>query len=108
MIFSQTKIIVHPDFSEIAPKNTLTAFQKAIESGAEYFELDAHKTKDKAIIVIHSASVNRTSSNGMNSKISEMNYTGITTVTEGYTSKFKINSKRKDNNLKRGSRIGQA
>ncbi|NQX82774.1 MAG: hypothetical protein HRT66_12405 [Flavobacteriaceae bacterium] len=60
-INSQTKIIAHRGFSSIAPENTLTAFSKAIDSGADYFELDVHKTKNDSIVVIHDSSVDKTS-----------------------------------------------
>ncbi len=86
--FSQTKIIAHRGFSNIAPENTLIAFQKAIESGADYFELDVHKTKDNVIVVIHDSSIDRTSSNDMKGKISEMNYSDLTEIRVGYPSKF--------------------
>jgi len=44
------------DFDE----NTIGAFTKAIEYGAEYIEFDIHRTKDGQLIVIHDKSLNRT------------------------------------------------
>ena len=88
LMVGQTKIIAHRGFSGIAPENTLAAFQKAIEGGFEYFELDIHKTKDDSIVVIHDASVDRTSSNGMKGKVSEMTYAELNQVRVGYSSKF--------------------
>ena len=85
---AQTKIIAHRGFSDIAPENTLIAFQKAIECKADYFELDVHKTKDDSIVVIHDRSVDRTSSNDMKGEIAEMNYSDLTTVRVGYRMKF--------------------
>lgn len=85
---AQTKIIAHRGFSNIAPENTLIAFQKAIESKADYFELDVHKTKDDSIVVIHDSSVDRTSSNDMKGEISELNYSDLNTVKVGYSTKF--------------------
>lgn len=85
---AQTKIIAHRGFSGIAPENTLIAFQKAIESKADYLELDVHKTKDDSLVVIHDASVDKTSSNNAKGKISEMNYSETTTVKVGYSEKF--------------------
>jgi len=86
--FSQTKIIAHRGFSGTAPENTLTAFRKAIESGADYFELDVHKTKDDSIVVIHDASVNRTSSNNIKGRITKMEYSELASVKVGYPGKF--------------------
>ncbi len=84
----QTKIIAHRGFSGVAPENTLIAFQKAIECGADYIELDVLKTKDDSIMVIHDASVDRTSSNKMKGKVSEMTYKDLSGVYVGYPTKF--------------------
>lgn len=46
-------IIAHRGASKDAPENTLAAFQKAIELGADMIELDARKTKDNIMVVIH-------------------------------------------------------
>jgi glycerophosphoryl diester phosphodiesterase len=88
MMNAQTKIIAHRGFSGIAPENTLIAFQKAIECGADYFELDIHKTKDDSIVVIHDASVDRTSSNNMKGNVAEMTYSELTAVRAGYSQEF--------------------
>lgn len=85
---AQTKIIAHRGFSEIAPENTLIAFQKAIDCKADYFELDVHKTKDDSVVVIHDSSVDRTSSNGSKGSIAEMTYMDLSTVKVGNSKKF--------------------
>ncbi len=85
---AQTKIIAHRGFSSIAPENTLIAFQKAIDSKADYFELDVHKTKNDSIVVIHDSSVDKTSSNDNKGKIAEMNYSDLASVKVGYSKKF--------------------
>jgi glycerophosphoryl diester phosphodiesterase len=85
---SQTKIIAHRGFSSAAPENTLTAFQKAIEIGAPYFELDVYRTKDDSIIVIHDATLKRTTSNNARGTIAEMNYANFKDVRVGYRKKF--------------------
>lgn len=87
-IHAQTKIIAHRGFSSIAPENTLVAFQKAIESGAEYFELDIHRSKDNALMVIHDATVDRTSSNSKKGTIAQMSLAEIEKVQVGYLEKF--------------------
>jgi glycerophosphoryl diester phosphodiesterase len=85
---AQTKIIAHRGVSNIAPENTLIAFQKAIEFKADYFELDVHKTKDDSIVVIHDSSVDRTSSNDKKGEISELNYSDLEAFKVGYSKKF--------------------
>ncbi len=48
-------IIGHRGASNIAPENTLKAFQKAIELGADYIEFDIHQSKDGEIVIMHDA-----------------------------------------------------
>ena len=43
-----------------APQNTLAAFRKAIEFGADGVELDVHLSKDGVVVVIHDFYVDRT------------------------------------------------
>ena len=88
MACAQTKIIAHRGFSGIAPENTLSAFQKAIECGAEYLELDVHQSKDGSIVVIHDASVDRTGSNGKKGAVAEMTDMELAAVKVGYADKF--------------------
>ena len=85
---SKTKIIAHRGFSSQYPENTMLAFQKAIGIGADFIELDLHKTKDDVIVVIHDDSVNRTSSNERKGEISEMTYDQLSDINVGYTTKF--------------------
>lgn len=56
----KTAIIAHRGASSVAPENTLAAFQKAIDIGADYFELDVRASKDDSLMVIHDGSVDRT------------------------------------------------
>ena len=63
-VSQQTKpvngVTAHRGFSTICPDNTLIAFQAAIEAGADWVELDIHKTKDGKIVVNHDATTGRT------------------------------------------------
>ena len=52
--------IAHRGASGAAPENTLAAFKKAIEIGVDAVELDLHGTRDGEIVVIHDASLDRT------------------------------------------------
>lgn len=54
------KIIAHRGASAHAPENTLSAFELALEQGADGIELDVMLSKDREIVVIHDASVDRT------------------------------------------------
>jgi glycerophosphoryl diester phosphodiesterase len=50
----------HRGASARAPENTLEAFRLAVEAGAGGLELDVHMTRDKEIVIIHDATVDRT------------------------------------------------
>lgn len=51
----------HRGASGYAPENTLAAFQKAVDLGADGVELDIQLTKDDQIVVIHDEKIDRTS-----------------------------------------------
>ncbi len=52
--------IAHRGASAQYPENTLLAFQKAIEQGVDYIEMDLHLTKDREIVIIHDETLERT------------------------------------------------
>src|SRR5829696_4803108 len=54
--------LAHRGASALAPENTIEAFRLAVEAGAGGFELDVHMTRDGHIVVIHDATVDRTTS----------------------------------------------
>jgi len=53
--------IAHRGFSAKYPENTIPAFAKAIEAGADMIELDLHLSGDDELVVIHDDTINRTS-----------------------------------------------
>ena len=55
-----TKNFAHRGFSGKYPENTLLAFQKAIEAGADGAELDVQLTKDGEVVIIHDETIDRT------------------------------------------------
>ena len=64
ILFNEEKkimlIIAHRGASSEAPENTLIAFSKAVEIGADYIEFDIRLTKDKEIIIMHDENTKRT------------------------------------------------
>lgn len=52
--------IAHRGASAHAPENTLAAFARAIELGAQWLELDIHACAGGELVVIHDATVDRT------------------------------------------------
>lgn len=85
---AQPKIIAHRGYSAIAPENTLAAFQKAIDLGVEYLELDVHQSADGEIVVIHDKSVDRTASNNYSGKVDNLKLIDLQKIAVGYPDKF--------------------
>ena len=53
-------IVGHRGAMGYAPENTLASFEEAIRRGADCIEMDVQLTKDNEVVVIHDASVDRT------------------------------------------------
>src|SRR5437764_3413880 len=53
-------IIAHRGASGLAPEHTIAAYDKAVELGADYLELDVQRSKDGVLVVIHDAELDRT------------------------------------------------
>jgi glycerophosphoryl diester phosphodiesterase len=54
------RLIAHRGASGTRPENTLAAFRAAVDSGAEMIELDLHLSADGVPVVIHDATLERT------------------------------------------------
>lgn len=52
--------IAHRGFSGNYPENTMLAFKKAVEAGADGIEFDVHFSKDGEIVIIHDERIDRT------------------------------------------------
>lgn len=50
----------HRGFSGKYPENTMLAFQKAVEVGADGIELDVHLSKDGELVIMHDEAIDRT------------------------------------------------
>ena len=62
-------------------ENTMTAFKKAVEAGADMVETDVRLTKDNVLILMHDAKVDRTTNGrGM---VSDMLYDDIAKLNAG-------------------------
>jgi glycerophosphoryl diester phosphodiesterase len=46
-------VVAHRGYARLAPENTLSAFRKAIEVGADFAELDVQETADGVVVVLH-------------------------------------------------------
>ena len=57
---SRPLVIAHQGGDGIWPGDTLYAFEKAVETGADVLEMDAHLTRDGHIVLMHDEEVDRT------------------------------------------------
>ncbi|HEX7349785.1 glycerophosphodiester phosphodiesterase [Brachybacterium sp.] len=57
---SRPAIVGHRGASAHAPENTLGAFRRAIEDGAQLLECDVHLSADGEVVVMHDETIDRT------------------------------------------------
>ncbi len=55
----QPALMAHRGNSALAPENTLAAFARALETKAEWIELDVHLSADGEVVVMHDGTVDR-------------------------------------------------
>ncbi len=55
-----TLVVAHRGASAVAPENTMEAFRRAVEAGADAIELDVHLTADGELAVMHDPTLDRT------------------------------------------------
>ncbi|WP_172292149.1 glycerophosphodiester phosphodiesterase family protein [Pseudoruegeria sp. HB172150] len=55
------EVVCHRGINHIAPENTMAAARLTYDMGCDWLELDVRQTRDGEIVVIHDASVDRTS-----------------------------------------------
>lgn len=53
-------VMAHRGNRSFCPENTLAAFQRAIQEGADILETDLHLTADGVLVCIHDATIDRT------------------------------------------------
>lgn len=58
------RLFAHRGASGERPENTLAAFERAVELGCEYIELDVHAAQDGHVVVFHDDTLERTT-NGL-------------------------------------------
>ena len=58
------QVIAHRGASSERPENTLSAFLRALELGADAVELDVHATRDGVVVVHHDANVRMPAADG--------------------------------------------
>src|SRR6476659_10279336 len=56
----RTLNIAHQGGEDEAPSNTMYAYERAMRLGADMLEVDVHTTSDNKLVVMHDATVDRT------------------------------------------------
>ncbi len=74
-------LCAHRGAMETHPENTISAFRAAVRAGAQMIEFDVWLTKDNEMVVLHDATVNRTT-NGRG-KVSDFTLTEIKRLDAG-------------------------
>ena len=75
-------VIAHQGGEWLRPSNTLAAFDNAMELGVDVLEMDIHQTQDGVIILMHDATVDRTTDGS--GAIKEMSFDEIRALDAGY------------------------
>jgi len=74
--------IAHRGGRRIRPEHTLLAYDQALEDGTDVLELDVHETIDGMLVVMHDATVNRTTD--CTGAIKEMAFADLRNCDAGY------------------------
>ena len=79
-------IIAHRGDSAHVPENTLASFAAALEVGADLVEFDVQLTKDAQVVVIHDATVDRTTTG--KGRLRDLTLAQVRAFSAGYASRF--------------------
>jgi glycerophosphoryl diester phosphodiesterase len=66
------QVTAHRGHSLAAPENTLSAVRKAIDSGADYAEVDVQQTADGVVVVLHDSDLKRVA--GVPRRVAELTH----------------------------------
>jgi glycerophosphoryl diester phosphodiesterase len=66
------QVTAHRGHARAAPENTLSAMRKAIESGADYVEMDVQLTGDGKVVLLHDRDLKRVA--GVSRRLDELSY----------------------------------
>ncbi|WP_425613701.1 glycerophosphodiester phosphodiesterase family protein [Anatilimnocola sp. NA78] len=69
------QITAHRGHARAAPENTLAAIRKAIESGADYAEIDVQLTADHQVILLHDRDLKRVA--GDSRRLADLNFSEL-------------------------------
>jgi glycerophosphoryl diester phosphodiesterase len=79
-------VIAHRGDSAHRPENTLASFASALELGVDLVEMDVQLTRDGAVVVIHDASVDRTTDGS--GRVGQLTLAELRRLSAGYPLRF--------------------
>ena len=79
---SKFAVFAHRGGGGLFPENTLLAFEDSAKLGVDFLELDVHATSDGTLVVMHDASVERTTDG--RGKVSEISLADLKKLDAGY------------------------
>src|SRR5262245_10470521 len=75
------QVTAHRGHARAAPENTLSAMRKAIDSGADYVEMDVQQTADGVIVLLHDRDLKRVA--GVSQRLGDLSYDKVRTLDVG-------------------------
>ncbi|MGM0436270.1 MAG: glycerophosphodiester phosphodiesterase family protein [Bacillota bacterium] len=81
--FTYPEIVAHRGASEDAPENTLSAVELALEQEADAIEIDVRMTDDGTVILMHDATLGRTTNDSQNRYVRDVTYDEIRQLDAG-------------------------
>lgn len=85
-------VVAHRGVHDSIPENTLAAYQKAIDFGCDFVEIDVRTTLDSQLVSIHDATIDRYSNQGQKGRVSDMTVEQLRSIDIG----SRVNSKWRD------------
>lgn len=76
-------ILAHRGYRAKFPENTLLAFRKGFEAGADGLECDVQKTADGRYVIIHDGTIDRTAADGSRGTVGMMTLASLKTADLG-------------------------
>ncbi len=83
---ARPRVFAHRGLAIDAPENTLLAFQRAVDAGAEYVETDVHASSDGESVIAHDPDLSRVA--GRPAKVQELTLAQLRAVDLGHGQGF--------------------
>jgi glycerophosphoryl diester phosphodiesterase len=80
-VHPMVQVTAHRGHSRAAPENTLSAIRKAIESGADYAEVDVQQTADGRVVLLHDRDLKRVA--GDSRRLEDLKYDQVRAMDVG-------------------------